>query len=339
MASGTIRALSNAVGTSMSVKTTFLDFEQAIADLETKIEELRFVQDDSAVDISEEIARLEVKRQALTKEIYTKLTPWQIAQVARHPQRPYTFDYVQHMFTDFEELHGDRAFADDKAIVGGLARFNGQSCMVIGHQKGRDTKEKILRNFGMPRPEGYRKALRLMRLAEKFGIPVFTFVDTPGAYPGIDAEERGQSEAIGHNLYVMAELRVPIISTIIGEGGSGGALAIAVADQQLMMQFSTYSVISPEGCASILWKSAEKASEAAETMGITASRLKSLGLVDKIINEPVGGAHRDHRATAQALKRALQETLRGLSEYSTDELLARRFERLMEYGRFKEIAA
>lgn len=323
----------------MSVKTTFLDFEQAIADLETKIEELRFVQDDSAVDISEEIARLEVKRQALTKEIYAKLTPWQIAQVARHPQRPYTFDYVQHMFTDFEELHGDRAFADDKAIVGGLARFNGQSCMVIGHQKGRDTKEKILRNFGMPRPEGYRKALRLMRLAEKFGIPVFTFVDTPGAYPGIDAEERGQSEAIGHNLYVMAELRVPIISTIIGEGGSGGALAIAVADQQLMMQFSTYSVISPEGCASILWKSADKASEAAETMGITASRLKSLGLVDKIVNEPVGGAHRDHRATAQALKRALQETLRGLSEYSTDELLERRFERLMEYGRFKEIAA
>ncbi|GAB4060787.1 acetyl-CoA carboxylase carboxyltransferase subunit alpha [Uliginosibacterium sediminicola] len=321
----------------MSVKTTFLDFEQPIADLESKIEELRFVQDESAVDISEEISRLEVKRQALTKDIYAKLTPWQIAQVARHPQRPYTFDYVQHMFTDFQELHGDRSFADDKAIVGGLARFNGQSCMVIGHQKGRDTKEKILRNFGMPRPEGYRKALRLMKLAEKFAIPVFTFVDTPGAYPGIDAEERGQSEAIGHNLYVMAELRVPIISTIIGEGGSGGALAIAVADQQFMLQFSTYSVISPEGCASILWKSADKANEAAETMGITAARLKSLGLIDKIINEPVGGAHRDPRAVAQTLKRALQDTLKQLSEHSVDVLLEKRFERLMAYGKYKEV--
>ena len=319
------------------MKTTFLDFEQPIADLETKIEELRFVQDESAVDISEEISRLEVKRQALTKDIYTKLTPWQIAQVARHPQRPYTFDYVEHMFTDFQELHGDRSFADDKAIVGGLARFNGQSCMVIGHQKGRDTKEKILRNFGMPRPEGYRKALRMMKLAEKFAIPIFTFVDTPGAYPGIDAEERGQSEAIGHNLYVMAELRVPIISTIIGEGGSGGALAIAVADQQLMMQFSTYSVISPEGCASILWKSADKASEAAETMGITAARLKAQGLIDKIINEPIGGAHRDPRATAQTLKRALQETLKQLTEHSTDVLLEKRFERLMSYGKYKEL--
>ncbi|MEC5397024.1 acetyl-CoA carboxylase carboxyltransferase subunit alpha [Uliginosibacterium sp. H1] len=320
------------------MKTTFLEFEQPIADLETKIEELRFVQDDSAVDISEEISRLEVKRQALTKEVYGKLTPWQIAQVARHPQRPYSLDYFQHIFTDFEELHGDRAFADDRAIIGGLARFNGQSCIVIGHQKGRDTKEKIIRNFGMPRPEGYRKALRLMRLAEKFAIPVFTFVDTPGAYPGIDAEERGQSEAIGHNLYVMAELRVPIISTIIGEGGSGGALAIAVADQLMMLQFSTYSVISPEGCASILWKSAEKASEAAETMGITAARLKSLGLVDKIINEPVGGAHRDHRATAQSLKRGLQDSLKQLSELSADELIEKRFERLMSYGKFKELA-
>ncbi|MEC5386259.1 acetyl-CoA carboxylase carboxyltransferase subunit alpha [Uliginosibacterium sp. H3] len=319
------------------MKTTFLDFEQPIADLETKIEELRFVQDESAVDISEEISRLEVKRQALTKDIYTKLTPWQIAQVARHPQRPYTFDYVEHMFTDFQELHGDRSFADDKAIVGGIARFNGQSCMVIGHQKGRDTKEKILRNFGMPRPEGYRKALRMMKLAEKFNMPIFTFVDTPGAYPGIDAEERGQSEAIGHNLYVMAELRVPIISTIIGEGGSGGALAIAVADQQLMMQFSTYSVISPEGCASILWKSADKASEAAETMGITAARLKAQGLIDKIINEPIGGAHRDPRATAQSLKRALQETLKQLTEHSTDVLLEKRFERMMSYGKFKEL--
>ncbi|GAA5170570.1 acetyl-CoA carboxylase carboxyltransferase subunit alpha [Viridibacterium curvum] len=319
------------------MKTTFLEFEQPIADLEAKIEELRFVQDESAVDISEEIARLEVKRQALTKDIYAKLSPWQIAQVARHPQRPYTFDYVQHIFTDFQELHGDRSFADDKAIVGGLARFNGNSCVVIGHQKGRDTKEKILRNFGMPRPEGYRKALRLMKLAEKFNIPVFTFVDTPGAYPGIDAEERGQSEAIGHNLYAMAELRVPIISTIIGEGGSGGALAIAVADQQLMMQFSTYSVISPEGCASILWKSADKASEAAETMGITAARLKSLGLIDKIINEPVGGAHRDHRATAQTLKRALIDSLKQFSELPVDELLEKRFERLMAYGKFKEL--
>ncbi len=323
----------------LPVKTTFLDFEQPIADLETRIEELRFVQDDSAVDISEEISRLEVKRLALTKDIYAKLTSWQIAQVARHPQRPYTFDYVEHMFTDFEELHGDRAFAGDKAIVGGLARFNGQSCMVIGHQKGRDTKEKIVRNFGMPRPEGYRKALRLMKLAEKFGIPVFTFVDTPGAYPGIDAEERGQSEAIGHNLYAMAELRVPILTTIIGEGGSGGALAIAVADQVHMLQFSTYSVISPEGCASILWKSADKASEAAEIMGITAARLKSLGLIDKVVNEPVGGAHRDHRAMAVTLKRALQDTLRQLTELSPQALTDRRFERLLAYGKFKEIPA
>src|SRR6516225_8647539 len=289
------------------MKTTALDFEQPIVELESKIEELRYVQDDSAVDISEEISRLEAKRQTLTKEIYAKLTPWQIALVARHPQRPYTFDYVKHLFTDFEELHGDRAFADDHAIVGGLARFNGQPCMVIGHQKGRDTKEKILRNFGMPRSEGYRKAERLMRLAEKFSLPIFTFVDTPGAYPGIDAEERGQSEAIGRNLYVMAELKVPVIVTIIGEGGSGGALAIAVGDTVQMLQYSTYSVISPEGCASILWKSAEKAPEAAETMGITAQRLKTLGLIDKIVNEPLGGAHRDHRAMAQSLKRALTD--------------------------------
>jgi len=236
-------------------------------------------------------------------------------------------------------LHGDRAFADDQAIIGGIARFNGRSCMVIGHQKGRDTKEKIARNFGMPRPEGYRKALRLMKLAEKFGMPVFTFVDTPGAYPGIDAEERGQSEAIGHNLYAMAELRVPIIATVIGEGGSGGALAIAVADQLNMLQFSTYSVISPEGCASILWKSADKASEAAEIMGITAARLKSLGLIDKIVNEPIGGAHRDHRAMAVTLKRALQEALRQLSELAPQELTERRFERLLSYGKFKELAA
>ncbi|HRF29433.1 MAG: hypothetical protein RLZZ300_1435 [Pseudomonadota bacterium] len=320
------------------MKTSFLDFEQSIADLEAKIEELRFVQDDSAVDISEEIERLEKKSGQLTKDIYAKLTPWQISQVARHPQRPYTLDYVQHIFTDFEELHGDRAFADDHAIVGGLARFNGQPVMIIGHQKGRDTKEKIYRNFGMPRPEGYRKALRLMKLAEKFGIPVMTFVDTPGAYPGIDAEERGQSEAIGRNLYVMAELKVPVIVTIIGEGGSGGALAIAVGDTVQMLQYSTYSVISPEGCASILWKSAEKAPEAAETMGITAHRLKTLGLIDKVVSEPLGGAHRDHAAMAQNLKKALQDALKQLAALSTTELLATRYERLMSYGRFKEQA-
>jgi len=318
------------------MKTTFLDFEQPIAELEAKIEELRYVQDDSAVDISEEIARLESKSQSLTKEIYAKLTPWQIAQVARHPQRPYTLDYIQQIFTDFEELHGDRTFADDHAIVGGLARFNGQSVMVIGHQKGRDTKEKIQRNFGMPRPEGYRKALRLMRLAEKFGIPVVTFIDTPGAYPGIDAEERGQSEAIGRNLYVMAELKVPIICTVIGEGGSGGALAIAVGDVVMMLQYATYSVISPEGCASILWKSAEKAPEAAETMGITATRLKTLGLVDRVVNEPAGGAHRDHRAMAQGLKKALQDGLRQVADLSPAELVEQRFERMLGYGKYKE---
>jgi acetyl-CoA carboxylase carboxyl transferase subunit alpha len=318
------------------MKTTFLDFEQLIADLESKIEELRFVQDDSAVDIAEEIERLEKKSEQLTKDVYAKLSPWQISQVARHPQRPYTLDYVSLIFTDFEELHGDRAFADDHAMVGGLARFNGQPVMVIGHQKGRDTKEKIFRNFGMPRPEGYRKALRLMKLAEKFGLPVLTFIDTPGAYPGIDAEERGQSEAIGRNLYVMAELKVPVIVTIIGEGGSGGALAIAVGDVLQMLQYSTYSVISPEGCASILWKSADKAPEAAETMGITAPRLKTLGLVDRIINEPLGGAHRDHAAMAQNLKRALQDALKQVSALSIAELLATRYERLMSYGRFKE---
>lgn len=318
------------------MKTSFLDFEQPIADLEGKIEALRFAQDDSAVDISEEIGRLEKKGQTLTKEIYAKLTPWQISQVARHPQRPYTLDYIEHIFTDFDELHGDRSFADDHAIVGGLARFNGQPVMVIGHQKGRDTKEKIYRNFGMPRPEGYRKALRLMKLAEKFGIPVMTFVDTPGAYPGIDAEERGQSEAIGRNLYVMAELKVPIIVTIIGEGGSGGALAIAVGDVVQMLQYSTYSVISPEGCASILWKSADKASEAAEIMGITAPRLKTLGLIDKVVSEPCGGAHRDYAAMAQSLKKALQDALKQLSGLSTGELLETRFERLMAYGRTKE---
>ena len=320
------------------MKTTFLDFEQPIAELESKIEELRFVQDDSVLDISEEISRLQKKSQELTKAVYAKLTPWQISQVARHPQRPYTLDYIKSIFTDFHELHGDRAYADDPAIVGGLARFNGQSVMVIGHQKGRDTKEKIYRNFGMPRPEGYRKALRLMNTAEKFNLPIITFIDTPGAYPGIGAEERGQSEAIGRNLYEMTRLRVPIICTVIGEGGSGGALAIAVGDQLNMLQYSTYSVISPEGCASILWKSAEKAPEAAETLGITASRLKTLGLIDKVINEPLGGAQRDHAAMMQSMKRALAEALRDLQDAPVDELLKQRFDRLMNYGRFKDDA-
>jgi len=319
------------------MKVTFLDFEQPVSELENKIEQLRYVQDDSALDISDEIGRLSKKSQSLTKDIYAKLTPWQISQVSRHPQRPYTLDYIQHLFTDFEELHGDRNYADDPAIVGGLARFNGQSVMVIGHQKGRDTKERQYRNFGMPRPEGYRKAMRLMRLAEKFGIPIMTFIDTPGAYPGVGAEERGQSEAIGKNLYVMAELRTPIICTIIGEGGSGGALAIAVGDAMLMLQYATYSVISPEGCASILWKSADKASEAAETLGITATRLKTLGLVDKIINEPLGGAHRDYPAMMQSLKKALQDTLKQVQSQTTDEMLQARFSRLMSYGKFKEI--
>jgi len=320
------------------VKTTFLESEQPVAELENRIEELRFAQDDSAVDISEEIQRLTKRSQTLTKEIYGKLTPWQVAQVARHPQRPYTLDYVGMLFTHFEELHGDRAFGDDASIVAGLARFDGKACAVIGHQKGRDTKEKILRNFGMPRPEGYRKALRIMKLAEKFGLPVFTFVDTPGAYPGIDAEERGQSEAIGRNLFEMARLRSPLIATIIGEGGSGGALAIAVGDIVQMLQYSIYSVISPEGCASILWRSADMAPEAAEALGITASRLKTLGLIDKIIPEPLGGAHRDPQATAQALRKALAEALKQLQEKKPRELVEERLERLMGYGKFKETA-
>ncbi len=317
--------------------TTFLGFEQAIAELDAKIEELRFVQDDSAVDISEEIERLVKKSQQLTKDIYAKLTPWQVSQIARHPQRPYTMDYVRECFTDFHELHGDRTFADDLSIVGGLARFNGQACMVIGHQKGRDTKERALRNFGMPKPEGYRKAMRLMKLAEKFNLPIFTFVDTPGAFPGIDAEERGQSEAIGHNLYVMAELKVPLIATIIGEGGSGGALAIAVGDSVLMLQYATYSVISPEGCASILWKTADRASDAAEALGLTAHRLKAIGLIDKIVNEPLGGAHRDPKQMAGLLKRALSDSLRQFQGMKTKELLAARHEKLMAYGKFKEL--
>lgn len=320
------------------MKITFLDFEGPIADLEDKIEQLRNVHDDTAaLDIADEIEQLSKKSEALTRDVYAKLTPWQISKVSRHPQRPYTLDYVEHLFTDFEELHGDRNFADDKAIVGGLARFNGQSVMVIGHQKGRDTKEKIARNFGMPRPEGYRKAMRLMRMAEKFGIPVMTFVDTPGAYPGVNAEERGQSEAIGRNLYEMSELRVPVICTIIGEGGSGGALAIAVGDAMLMLQYSTYSVISPEGCASILWKSAEKAEDAAETLGITATRLKSLGIVDKIISEPLGGAHRDYPAIMENVKKALQDALKAAQKKSTNDLLRDRFNRLMSYGKYREV--
>ncbi len=317
-------------------KRHFLDFEQPIAELESKIEELRFVQTESAVDISEEIGRLDKKSQQLAKDIYASLSPWQVTQIARHPQRPYTLDYVNEIFTDWQELHGDRSFADDPSIVGGLARFNGQSCIVIGHQKGRDTKERGLRNFGMSRPEGYRKALRLMKLAEKFGLPVFTFVDTPGAYPGIGAEERGQSEAIGRNIFEMAQLEVPIITTIIGEGGSGGALAISVGDQVLMLQFSVYSVISPEGCASILWKTAERASDAAEALGITAHRLKALGLIDKVVSEPVGGAHRDPRHMASQLKRALVDALRQVADLKPRDLVQRRHDRLQSYGRFAD---
>ena len=317
-------------------KRHFLEFEQPVAELETKIEELRYVQSESAVDISEEIDRLGKKSVQLTKDIYASLSPWQVTQISRHPQRPYTLDYVNEVFTDFQELHGDRHFADDLSMVGGMARFNGQACMVIGHQKGRDTKERGLRNFGMSRPEGYRKALRLMKLAEKFGLPVFTFVDTPGAYPGIGAEERGQSEAIGRNIFEMAQLEVPIVCTIIGEGGSGGALAISVGDQMLMLQYAIYSVISPEGCASILWKTAERASDAAEALGITAHRLKSLGLIDKIVSEPVGGAHRDPKQMAAFLKRALGDALRQVSDLKPKELLERRYERLQSYGRFND---
>src|SRR5690625_1671757 len=318
------------------MRNTFLEFEKPLAELESKIEQLRYVQTDSAVDISEEIARLQQKNQTLARNIYAKLSPWQTALVARHPQRPYTLDYIKLIFTDFHELHGDRMYADDLAIVGGLARFNGLPCMVIGHQKGRDTKERARRNFGMPRPEGYRKALRLMRLAEKFKLPIFTFVDTPGAYPGIGAEERGQSEAIGHNLYAMAELKVPVIVTVIGEGGSGGALAIAVGDVVMMLQYSTYAVISPEGCASILWRSADKAPQAAEALAITAPRLKDLGLIDRVVDEPVGGAHRDPEAMATQLERALADALRQVSGLGPDQLVNQRLERLLAYGRFQE---
>jgi acetyl-CoA carboxylase carboxyl transferase subunit alpha len=317
-------------------KRHFLDFEQPVAELESKIDELRYVQNESAVDISEEIDRLAKKSLLLTKDIYSGLSPWQVTQIARHPQRPYTLDYVAEVFTDFQELHGDRAFADDPSIIGGMARFNGQSCIVIGQQKGRDTKERAARNFGMSRPEGYRKALRLMKLAEKFGMPVFTFVDTPGAYPGIGAEERGQSEAIGRNIFEMAQLEVPIIVTIIGEGGSGGALAISVGDQLLMLQYSIYSVISPEGCASILWKTSERAADAAEQLGITAHRLKALGLVAKIVNAPVGGAHREPKQMAAFLKRALNDAFRQVGDLPVRELMQRRYDRLQSYGRFTD---
>ena len=320
-------------------KKTFLDFEQPIAELETKIDELRYVQSESAVDISDEIDQLSKKSNQLTKDIYSNLTPWQITKIARHADRPYTLDYVREIFTDFVEMHGDRHFADDKSIIGGLARFNGQACMVIGHQKGRDTKERTLRNFGMTRPEGYRKALRLMKTAEKFHLPVFTFVDTPGAFPGIDAEERGQSEAIGRNIFEMAQLEVPILTTIIGEGGSGGALALSVCDQLLMLQYSIYSVISPEGCASILWKTSDKAQEAAEALGITAHRLKALGLVDKIVSEPVGGAHRDPKQMSSLLKRALGDAFRQVSDLKTKDLIERRYARPQSYGRFTDTKA
>jgi len=316
------------------MKHSFLDFEQPIAELEAKIEELRFVSNDNEINISEEIARLEAKSRTLTESIFSDLSSWQIAQLARHPQRPYTLDYIERIFTHFEELHGDRAFADDPAIVGGIARLEGRPVMIIGQQKGRDTKEKVRRNFGMPRPEGYRKALRLMHMAERFKMPILTFIDTPGAYPGIDAEERGQSEAIARNLFVMSTLKVPILCTVIGEGGSGGALAIGVGDRLNMLQYSTYSVISPEGCASILWKSATKAADAAEAMGITSTRLKKLGLVDQVIKEPLGGAHRDVEIMAQRLKEVLIETLDELGHGTPDALVKKRYERLMQFGQF-----
>ena len=310
----------------------FLDFEQPIADLQAKIEELRLVGNDNSLNIGEEITRLQDKSESLTESIFGNLTSWQIARLARHPQRPYTLDYIKHLFTEFEELHGDRHFSDDAAIVGGTARLNGDPVMVIGHQKGREVREKVRRNFGMPRPEGYRKACRLMELAERFKMPILTFIDTPGAYPGIDAEERNQSEAIAWNLRVMARLKTPIIATVIGEGGSGGALAIGVCDQLNMLQYSTYAVISPEGCASILWRTAEKAPEAAEAMGVTAERLQSLGIVDQVIPEPLGGAHRNPAVTAASIREALTTQLDMLKGLDTDALLARRYERLMSYG-------
>ena len=317
---------------------SFLEFEQPIAELEAKIDELKFVSSDAEVNIGEEIARLRAKSRALTTSIFANLSPWQVAQLARHPQRPYTLDYAAAIFDDFQEMHGDRMYADDLAIVGGPARLAGRSVMLIGHQKGRDTKERVRRNYGMPKPEGYRKALRLMKTAQRFSLPIITLIDTPGAYPGVGSEERNQSEAIARNLFEMSRLDVPVVSAVIGEGGSGGALAIGVCDRLLMLQYSVYSVISPEGCASILWKSADKAPEAAETLGITANRLKTLGLVDKVVSEPLGGAHRDPQAAGQALKKALAEALRQLREKKPKELVEERLERLMSYGKYKEAA-
>lgn len=314
----------------------FLDFEQPIAELQAKIEELRLIGDDHDVNIGEEIQRLEEKSIILTEQIFSSLTAWQVSQLARHSQRPYFLDYVESIFTDFEELHGDRAYGDDYAIIGGLARLDGQAVMVIGHQKGRDTVEKIKRNFGMPRPEGYRKAMRLMEMAERFQIPIFTFIDTPGAYPGVGAEERGQSEAIARNLFVMSKLKTPIIVTVVGEGGSGGALAIGVGDHVQMLKYSTYSVISPEGCASILWKSADKASDAAEVLGITADRLLDMGLIDEIIDEPLGSAHRDYKTMSQTLGISLKNTMKRLAAIPVDQLLEQRYQRLMQYGEVKE---
>jgi acetyl-CoA carboxylase carboxyl transferase subunit alpha len=314
----------------------FLDFEQPIAELEAKIDELRFVGDDSKLNISEEIDRLKNKSESLTRSIFSNLSPWQVAQLARHPQRPYTLDYTDAICPDFQELHGDRMYSDDAAIVGGVARIAGKSIMLIGHQKGRNTKSRVTRNYGMPKPEGYRKALRLMRMAERFELPVVTLIDTPGAYPGVGAEERGQSEAIARNLFVMAKLKTPIISVVIGEGGSGGALAIGVGDHLIMLEYSIYSVISPEGCASILWKDAEKAEAAATAMGITSQRLEKLGLVDEVIAEPVGGAHRNPEAMAEALQNALVDNLRQLEAMPVTELLARRQQRMESVGRFRE---
>lgn len=310
----------------------YLPFEQPIAELEQKIEELRLVGNDNELNISDEISRLEDKKIALTQSLFSNLGAWEVSQLARHPKRPYTLDYIKHVFTDFEEMHGDRHYADDRAIVGGIARLDGRPVMIIGHQKGREVKEKVLRNFGMPRPEGYRKALRLMETAERFNMPIITLIDTPGAYPGIGAEERGQSEAIAFNLAVMSRLKTPIISTVIGEGGSGGALAIGVCDELMMMQYGTYSVISPEGCASILWKSADRASDAAKAMGITAPRLKELGFVDTIIEEPMGGAHIAHEQVAHSLKDNILAALARMDSLTKEELLARRYNRLMSYG-------
>jgi acetyl-CoA carboxylase carboxyl transferase subunit alpha len=317
------------------MQLNFLDYEQPIAELEAKIDELRYMSNDSDLNITEEIQKLKEKSASLTKSIFASLTPWQVTQMARHPQRPYTLDYIKHIITDFEELHGDRTYADDAALVTGIGRLNGRPVAVIGHQKGRDTKEKVARNFGMPRPEGYRKALRIMKMAERFGMPVVTFIDTPGAYPGIGAEERGQSEAIARNLFEMAQLKTPIISTVIGEGGSGGALAVGVADHLMMLQYSIYSVISPEGCASILWKSAEKASDAAATLGVTSDRLKELKLIDEVLPEPLGGAHRNVEEMAARVRKSIEAKLRELEAVSHENLIKRRQQRILSYGEFE----